>query len=70
MIGATDIYSRWQWDKKSEENRGDIPNLVCFAVPCYVMCDEHIDYTVAAVTQLYKRRHTIPGVGVKTLPDD
>ncbi|CAG8971609.1 hypothetical protein HYALB_00008002 [Hymenoscyphus albidus] len=54
----------WQWDRKSEQDRHHIPNLVRFAVPRHVMNNEHIEYTVAAVTQLYKRRHNIPGVKI------
>lgn len=44
------------------EDRRDIPNLVRFAVPRHVMNDEHINYTIAAITQLYKKRNSIPGV--------
>ncbi|KAI1275193.1 beta-eliminating lyase [Xylaria sp. FL0933] len=54
----------WEWDKKSPEEREDIPNLVRFAVPRHTMSDEHINYTVAAIKNLYNRRHTIPNVEV------
>ncbi|KAI0433462.1 beta-eliminating lyase [Xylaria sp. FL1042] len=54
----------WEWDKKSAEERKSIPNLVRFAVPRHTMSDEHINYTVAAITNLYNRRHTIPNVEV------
>ncbi|KAF2964292.1 hypothetical protein GQX73_g9283 [Xylaria multiplex] len=54
----------WQWDKQTPENRGKIPNLVRFAVPRHVFSDEHINYTVAAIKQLYNRRHTIPNVEI------
>ncbi|KAF9876833.1 tryptophanase [Colletotrichum karsti] len=56
----------WEWDKKGAiaQDRDSIPNLVRFAVPRCVMSDGHIDYTVAAISDLYKRRHTIPGVRI------
>ncbi|KAI0098860.1 beta-eliminating lyase [Nemania sp. FL0031] len=54
----------WEWDRKSPEDRKKIPNLVRFAVPRNMMSDEHIDYTVAAIKELYARRHTIPNVEI------
>ncbi|KAJ0321313.1 hypothetical protein Brms1b_002669 [Colletotrichum noveboracense] len=52
-----------EWDKKESitQDRDNIPNLVRFAVPRYVMSDRHIDYTIAAVSQLHQRRHSMPG---------
>ncbi|KAI0378397.1 pyridoxal phosphate-dependent transferase [Hypomontagnella monticulosa] len=52
----------WEFDKKSPEERAKIPNLVRFALPRHVLSDEHIDYAVAAIKELYKRRDTIPNV--------
>ena len=55
----------WAYDLKSPDDpeRAKIPNLVRFAVPRHVYSDEHIDYTVAAIKELYERRHTsIPNV--------
>lgn len=52
----------WAWDLKTEKERVKIPNLVRFAVPRHVMSDDHIDYTVAAIQELYSRRHSIPNV--------
>ena len=52
----------WEWDKKTPEERAKIPNLVRFAVPRHVLSDEHINYAVAAIKELHKRRHTIPNV--------
>ncbi|RYP46629.1 hypothetical protein DL768_007193 [Monosporascus sp. mg162] len=54
----------WEWDKKSPEDREKIPNLVRFALPRHVLSDEHINYCVAAIRELYKRRHTIPNVAI------
>ncbi|KAK4173660.1 putative Tryptophanase [Triangularia setosa] len=50
----------WAYDLKSPEERARIPNLVRFAVSRHVYSGEHIDYTVAAITDLYDRRHTVP----------
>ncbi|CAP61484.1 uncharacterized protein PODANS_4_1090 [Podospora anserina S mat+] len=50
----------WAYDLKPIEERSKIPNLVRFAVPRHVYSDEHIDYTVAAIKDLYERRHTVP----------
>uniref|UniRef100_A0A0B7KRQ8 Aromatic amino acid beta-eliminating lyase/threonine aldolase domain-containing protein n=1 Tax=Bionectria ochroleuca TaxID=29856 RepID=A0A0B7KRQ8_BIOOC len=52
----------WECDKKTPEERAKIPDLVRFAVPRNVLSDEHIDYAVAAIKALHKRRHTIPNV--------
>ncbi|KAI0503200.1 hypothetical protein F5B22DRAFT_630076 [Xylaria bambusicola] len=54
----------WQWDRQSPEDREKIPNLVRFAVPRHLFSDEHINYTVAAIKDLYNRRHTIPNVEI------
>ncbi|KAI1346788.1 pyridoxal phosphate-dependent transferase [Xylaria sp. FL0043] len=55
----------WEWDRKSPEERKQIiPNLVRFAVPRYVFSDQHIDYTVAAIKNLYDRRHKIPNAEI------
>ncbi|KAM7198465.1 putative Tryptophanase [Rhypophila sp. PSN 637] len=55
----------WEYDLKAADDpeRAKIPNLVRFAVPRNVYSDEHINYTVAAIKDMYKRRHTdIPKV--------
>ncbi|KAH6647949.1 pyridoxal phosphate-dependent transferase [Truncatella angustata] len=54
----------WQWDNQTPEERKKIPNLVRFAVPRHVLSDEHINYTVAAIRQVHKRRQTIPNVKI------
>ncbi|KID63592.1 Tryptophanase [Metarhizium brunneum] len=55
----------WEWDKKqSEEERDAIPDLVRFAVPRNSMNDGHIDYTVAAIHELYQQRHILPNVRI------
>lgn len=52
----------WEWDKKSPAEQAKIPNLVRLAVPRYVLSEEHITYTVAAIVDLHNKRHEIPNV--------
>lgn len=52
----------WEWDLKSPEEREGIPNFVRFALPRNVLSEQHISYTVAAIKELYRQRHTIPNV--------
>lgn len=52
----------WAYDLKAPEERVKIPNLVRFAVPRHVFSDEHINYTVAAIKELYEQRHSVPNV--------
>ena len=48
----------WAYDLKKPDDpeRAKIPNLVRFAVPRHVYSDEHINYTVAAIKELYDRK--------------
>ncbi|MBU0757538.1 MAG: tryptophanase [Nanoarchaeota archaeon] len=54
----------FEWDKKTPEERKGILNFVRFAVPRNAYGPEHIDYTVAAVAELYKNREKIPSVEI------
>jgi len=45
----------FEWDNKTPEERKGILNLVRFAVPRNVYDSSHIDYAVAAITELYKK---------------
>ncbi len=54
----------FEWDKKTPEERKGILNLVRFAIPRNMYNEEHINYTVAAITELYKNRHLIPKVEI------
>ena len=54
----------FEWDQKTEEQRKGILNFVRFAVPRNMYGPEHIDYTVAAITELYKNKDQIPKVEV------
>jgi tryptophanase len=54
----------FEWDNKSPEQREGILNLVRFAIPRNVYESSHIDYAVAAITELYKNKDKIPKVKV------
>ena len=54
----------FEWDKKTPEQRDNILNLVRFAIPRNVYDSSHIDYAVAAITELYKNRDQIPKVRI------
>jgi tryptophanase len=54
----------FEWDRKTVEERKGILNFVRFAVPRNVYSQEHLDYTIAAVTELYKNKTKIPKVKV------
>jgi tryptophanase len=54
----------FEWDKKTPEQRKGILNLVRFAMPRNVYNTNHIDYSVAAITELYKNKYIIPKVKI------
>jgi tryptophanase len=54
----------FEWDNKNPEQREGILNLVRFAIPRNVYDSSHIDYAVAAISELYKNRDQIPKVEV------
>ena len=54
----------FEWDKKTPEQRKGILNLVRFAIPRNAYGSSHIDYAVAAITELYRNRTTIPKVKI------
>ncbi|MFX1314767.1 MAG: tryptophanase [Promethearchaeota archaeon] len=54
----------FEWDKKTPEQRKGILNLVRFAIPRNVYGANHIDYAVAAITELYHNRNKIPKVKI------
>ena len=54
----------FEWDNKTEGERNGILNLVRFAIPRNVYGSSHIDYAVAAITEMYKNRALIPKVKV------
>jgi tryptophanase len=49
-----------EWDLKTEQQRHGILNLVRFAIPRNLYSKEHIDYAVAAITELHENQHVIP----------
>ena len=54
----------FEWDMRTPEERKGILNYVRLAVPRNVYSVEHLDYTVAAVTELHRNRKEIPRVEV------
>jgi tryptophanase len=54
----------FEWDKKTAEQQKGILNLVRFAIPRNVYSADHIDYAVAAITELYNNRDKIPKVRI------
>lgn len=54
----------FEWDKKTQEQRKSILNLVRFAMPRNVYSASHIDYAVAAITELYQNKEKIPKVKI------
>ena len=54
----------FEYDKKTPEQRKGILNLVRFAVPRNVYSASHIDYAVAAITELYQHKEKIPKVRI------
>ena len=54
----------FEWDKKTPEEREGILNLVRFAVPRNVYGKEHIDYTIAAISELCSNIERIPRVEI------
>ncbi|MFW9818218.1 MAG: tryptophanase [Candidatus Thorarchaeota archaeon] len=54
----------FEWDKKTTEQRKGVLNLVRFAMPRNVYSASHIDYAVAAITELYKNKELIPKVKI------
>ena len=54
----------FEWDKKTPEQRKGILNLVRLAVPRNVYDTSHIDYAVAAITELHHNRDKIPKIKI------
>ena len=50
----------FEWDQKSEAQRQGMLNLLRFAIPRNLYGQEHIDYAVAAITELYENEQAIP----------
>lgn len=54
----------FEWDNKTPKEREGILNLIRFAIPRNVYNTNHIDYAVAAVTELYNNKEKIPKVKI------
>ncbi|MFW9929196.1 MAG: tryptophanase, partial [Candidatus Thorarchaeota archaeon] len=55
----------FEWDKKTDEQRKGIVNLVRFAIPRNSYSPQHIDYTVQAIKEIYKNKELVPRVIIK-----
>ena len=54
----------FEWDKKTPEQQKGILNFVRFAIPWNAFNASHIDYAVAAITEIYNNRDKIPKVEI------
>jgi tryptophanase len=54
----------FEWDQKTSEQRKGILNLVRFAMPRNVYSSSHIDYAVAAITEVFQNKDKIPKVRI------
>lgn len=60
-----------EYDLKTPEQQKEVCNVVRFAINRSQLTKEHLDYIIAAVTELYKDRDSIPNVKIvqgHTLP--
>lgn len=54
----------FEWDKKTDEQREGVLNLVRLAIPRNAYGIAHMDYAVAALRELYQNRDRIPKVRI------
>ena len=53
-----------EYDLKTPEQQAELANVVRFAIDRSRLTQEHLDYVIAAVAQLYKDRETIPNMRI------
>ncbi len=53
-----------EYDLKTPEQQKEVCNVVRFAINRSQLSQEHLDYVIAAVTELYKDRDSIPNVKI------
>lgn len=53
-----------EYDNKTPEQQKEVCNVVRFAINRNQLCQEHLDYVIAAVVELYKDRESIPNVRI------
>ncbi len=53
-----------EYDLKTPEQQKEVCNVVRFAINRSQLSQEHLDYIIAAVTELYKDRDSIPNVKI------
>lgn len=60
-----------EYDLKTPEQQAEVCNVVRFAINRSMFSQEHLDYVIAAVAELYKDRESIPNMRIvqgRTLP--
>ena len=53
-----------EYDLKTPEQQAEVANVVRFAINRSMFSQEHLDYVIAAVTELYKDRDSIPNMRI------
>ncbi|MEA4892462.1 MAG: tryptophanase [Peptococcaceae bacterium] len=53
-----------EYDLKTPEQQAEVCNVVRFAINRSQLSQEHLDYVIAAVTELYKDRESIPNMRI------
>ena len=53
-----------EYDLKTPEQQAELCNVVRFAVNRSQLTQEHLDYVIAAVAELYKDRESIPNMRI------
>ncbi len=53
-----------EYDLKTPEQQKEVVNVVRFAINRSQLSQEHLDYVIAAVTELYKDRESIPNMKI------
>ena len=53
-----------EYDLKTPEQQAEVANVVRFAIDRSRLTQEHLDYVIAAVTELYKDRDSIPNMRI------
>ena len=53
-----------EYDLKTPEQQKEVCNVVRFAINRSQLSREHLDYVIAAVTELYKDRDSIPNMRI------
>jgi tryptophanase len=57
-------YYAMEYDQKSPEQQAEMINQVRFSINRNQLSKEHLDYTIAAVSELYKDKASIPNMRI------